>query len=821
PADQFGNAVSLNAAGDRLAVGAPADGGFGNANFSFGAVHLFTFTDTSFSGGALAATLGSGYTGGKNVNVALDRNDQFGYSVSLNAAGDRLAVGAPNDAGATNANASSGAVRLFTFSDTSFSGGALAATLGSGYTGGKNVNVTLDNSDSFGAAVSFNAAGDRLAVGAPLDGGFGNANSNSGAVYLFTGTFPAQSYGYADRPEQSITVKRSDLERVLGQGTAVSLQASNDITLASALTVNNPSGNGGALTLQAGRSVLINQSIVSDNGNLTLIGNDTLANGVIDAQRDAGSAVITKAPGATINAGTGAVSIALRTGAGLTNSTSGAITLDGITAGSLSVVNSGPSGGNIVINNGAVLVASGAVDALVLAAASGGNFVNNAGAAALSAPAGRWLVWSTNPASDTRGGLVYDFKQYNATFGVTAPAQGTGNGLLYTLAPSITPELTGPLTKVYDGATTATLTAANFTLTGVADGDTVTLAGAGAYDNRNAGTAKPVSASGISIASSTNGAAPVYGYTLGTTAAAGNVGEITRRPITVTAATDTRIYDGSTTSTAIPTITSGTLAPVGGDSAAFIETFDTRNVGTNKTLTPSGFVNDGNSGNNYAITFANNTTGVINPRPITVTANDAGKIYGDADPALTFNIGGAGLVAGETLAGALTRAPGENVVGSPYAINQATLAASANYALTYTPGRFNIAPRALTVTADNKVKLLSDPLPPFTATYAGFAFADTPATLNGSLMFATPATAASPIGLYSITPFGQSSTNYNIAFVDGVLTIPLAGSLPPGARDAIASVHADSGGLGNPPRVIDQLITLDGPGVRLPPGVQP
>src|SRR4029078_9924818 len=131
--DNFGAAVSLNAAGDRLAVGGPGYRGAGVSIFTLGAVHLFTFTDTSFSGGALAARVGSGYTGGKNVNVALNGSPRFGSAVSLNAAGDRLAVGAPLDDGVTSGNPASGAVRLFTFTDTSFSGGALAATLGSGY----------------------------------------------------------------------------------------------------------------------------------------------------------------------------------------------------------------------------------------------------------------------------------------------------------------------------------------------------------------------------------------------------------------------------------------------------------------------------------------------------------------------------------------------------------------------------------------------------------------------------------------------------------------------------------------------------------------
>ena len=77
--------------------------------------------------------------------------------------------------------------------------------------------------------------------------------------------------------------------------------------------------------------------------------------------------------------------------------------------------------------------------------------------------------------------------------------------------------------------------------------------------------------------------------------------------ITVTAATSTKGYDGTTSSTATPTITAGSLAT--GDTAAFTETFDTRNVGTGKTLTAAGSVNDGNGGNNYAVTFAANTTG--------------------------------------------------------------------------------------------------------------------------------------------------------------------------------------------------------------------
>ena len=189
-AHYFGSSVSLNAVGDRLAVGAYSDNGYlGIASLS-GAVRLFTFSDGTFSGGQLASTIGRGYAGGKNLDLgaSLESGDYFGGSVSLNAVGDRLAVGSWTDDGFGNAAANCGAVRLFTFSDNSFTGAALASTLGYGYIGGKNVDLssTLEAGDYLGMGVALNAAGTRLAIGTPVDGGEGNAIVRSGAVYLIS-----------------------------------------------------------------------------------------------------------------------------------------------------------------------------------------------------------------------------------------------------------------------------------------------------------------------------------------------------------------------------------------------------------------------------------------------------------------------------------------------------------------------------------------------------------------------------------------------------------------------------------------------------------
>ena len=91
------------------------------------------------------------------------------------------------------------------------------------------------------------------------------------------------------------------------------------------------------------------------------------------------------------------------------------------------------------------------------------------------------------------------------------------------------------------------------------------------------------------------------------------------RAITVTAATNTKTYDGTILATATPAITSGNLAA--GDTAALTETYDTANVGTGKTLTPAGSVSDGNGGNNYTVAFAANTTGAITARTDTAYVN--------------------------------------------------------------------------------------------------------------------------------------------------------------------------------------------------------
>ncbi|WP_164311499.1 MBG domain-containing protein, partial [Streptococcus pneumoniae] len=69
-------------------------------------------------------------------------------------------------------------------------------------------------------------------------------------------------------------------------------------------------------------------------------------------------------------------------------------------------------------------------------------------------------------------------------------------------------------------------------------------------------------------------------------------------------------------------------------------------------------------------------------RAITVTVDSKTRIYGDADPALTYAITSGSLVSGDALTGGLsTGTTTTSGVGS-YAIGQGTLG-NANYAITY------------------------------------------------------------------------------------------------------------------------------------------
>ncbi len=158
---------------------------------------------------------------------------------------------------------------------------------------------------------------------------------------------------FARAEAQTMTLAPSTLEATLNAGTAVTLQANNDITVSSPIT-----GTTGDLILSAGRSVLLNANISTGSGDLTVTANDLLASGVVDADRDAGNATIAVANGVTLSTSAGSITLSLLDGAGKTNSGSGDLTVgDGATllstgAGSINLF---AQQNNIVLGNNTLL----------------------------------------------------------------------------------------------------------------------------------------------------------------------------------------------------------------------------------------------------------------------------------------------------------------------------------------------------------------------------------------------------------------------------------------------------------------------------------
>ncbi|PWR24134.1 MBG domain-containing protein, partial [Zavarzinia aquatilis] len=248
---------------------------------------------------------------------------------------------------------------------------------------------------------------------------------------------------------------------------------------------------------------------------------------------------------------------------------------------------------------------------------------------------------------------------------------------------------------------------------------------------------------------------------------------VDRKALTVTAANAMKTYDG--------------VAFNGGNGvtyAGFVAGEDAADLGGTLSYggTAQGAVNAGNytitagglSSGNYAISYVGGTLSV-DRKSLTVTASDATKTYDGQ-----YFTGGAGVtytgfVAGEDagdLGGTLSyggTAQGAVNAGS-YTIT-AGGRSSGNYAITYVAGALAVDRASLTVTAEDAERFESEGDPVFTARYDGFVAGEGSEVLMGSLVFETAADAGAAPGAYAIHASGLSAGNYDIAYVDGVLTI--------------------------------------------------
>jgi gliding motility-associated-like protein len=174
---------------------------------------------------------------------------------------------------------------------------------------------------------------------------------------------------------------------------------------------------------------------------------------------------------------------------------------------------------------------------------------------------------------------------------------------------------------------------------------------------------------------------------------------------------------------------------------------------------------------NYTITYSKGNI-IVNKLALTVKADAKTKIYGDADPALTYSITTGALVGTDTFTGALTRDAGENF--GTYTIKQGTLALNSNYTLSYVNANFTITKKVLTITANDATKVYGTANPALSVSYSGFAGADDASSLTTKPTASTTAVITSPVNTYPITASGAASANYSFVYKPGVLTVTKA-----------------------------------------------
>ncbi len=193
---------------------------------------------------------------------------------------------------------------------------------------------------------------------------------------------------------------------------------------------------------------------------------------------------------------------------------------------------------------------------------------------------------------------------------------------------------------------------------------------------------------------------------------------------------------------------------------------------------------------NYDLAYQGNNL-TITKALLNVIADAKAKVYGDADPSLTYQVSGLknGDTAGSILTGGLNRAAGENV--GVYGINQGDLALnSGNYDLSYQGNNLTITKALLNVIADAKTKVYGDADPSLTYQVSGLKNGDTAgAVLNGGSLSRV---AGENVGVYGINQgdLALNSGNYDLSYQGNNLTITKA--LLNVIADAKTKVYGDA-----------------------------
>jgi hypothetical protein len=344
-----------------------------------------------------------------------------------------------------------------------------------------------------------------------------------------------------------------------------------------------------------------------------------------------------------------------------------------------------------------------------------------------------------------------------------------------TSAAATTLVITAPPTGTYGGSVnlTATLTSSGvplpdqqitFSLDGFSRGTAVTNA-SGVATLSNVGLITGLAGTLLNAGHYVNGIRATflgdanYAYSTDT-----ELLKINPRPITVTAAPQTKVY-GSVDPTLTYQITSGSLVGSDAFSGALARTAG-EDVGTHAITQGSLALNA-----NYAITYISNNL-TITPLDLIITADNKSAHTNASDPIFTFST--SRFVGSDTfITSPLCSVPEEpHTAEGTYSIICSGADAGSNYIISYFNGILIVTDKIiLTVTADDTTNTYGDADPSFAFAYSGFVDGDTQSVID------TPPTCGvavphTNVGSYSaITCSGGSDDKYAFSYISGTLTV--------------------------------------------------
>jgi hypothetical protein len=328
--------------------------------------------------------------------------------------------------------------------------------------------------------------------------------------------------------------------------------------------------------------------------------------------------------------------------------------------------------------------------------------------------------------------------------------------------------------KVYDASTSATVSTSN--ASGWISGDDFVVNATGAFADKHAADGKTV------ILSSTYGGNDIGNYTV--TDQSTTTANISKRDLTVSVVAQNKVYDGTTTatfSTSDNRLVDDLLTVSG------VGAFDSKDAGMNKTVSMTGVALSGADAGNYHVTNGTATgLATISKAPLTLTAEDKARVYGNTNPDFTALL--SGFVAGETLenSGVTGQASGSTVATVASGVGQYVITptlgtlSSGNYNFTdLETGVLTISPRPLYIVADNKLRFVGEDNPELTYSTGtgpgvGLVNGDSLASVNITAPNGT--TAATGGEVFPLMPTGAtfaagSADNYAVRNTQGWLVV--------------------------------------------------